>query len=133
MRRLCPSARSVGRAVLPDHRLTFPRRCGEWGGGVASVEPMPGEQVEGVLFEVDTAALEALDAYEEVHLGYYRRAVVTVAAPDGEREAWVYLATAEPDGPFPPSPAYCEALVTGLESVGASTDYVTQVRRLARP
>ena len=128
MKRRCPSHRVVGRATLPGHRLVFPVRSGgDWGGGVAGIEPCdaPDATVHGVLFEVDDADLAALDRYEAVAEGMYRRERVTVHLEDGgATESWTYYATPDPTGPSPPSRRYLNAILAGARHHGLPGSYV---------
>jgi gamma-glutamylcyclotransferase (GGCT)/AIG2-like uncharacterized protein YtfP len=52
----------------------------------------PDDRVDGdLLLGLQPADLAVLDEYEDVDDGLYRREVVTVETPDGDRTAWVYL------------------------------------------
>lgn len=87
MRRHGGAARALGAAVLEGFAL---RERGH-----ADVEPVPGERVHGVLWELDAAALRALDAYEDVPAYYVRIEVpVRLAGGGGERLAICYRMTA---------------------------------------
>ncbi|MDP8242885.1 MAG: gamma-glutamylcyclotransferase family protein [Candidatus Hinthialibacter antarcticus] len=56
--------------VLEDHDFIFECR------GLANIVPTPGASVEGVLYEISTDAIDALDAYVGVDdLKYYRKPV----------------------------------------------------------
>lgn len=58
MKKRCPRHRKVGHAVLAGYRWIITTR------GYASVVPSPGDEVEGVLFEVSPTDEEALDGFE---------------------------------------------------------------------
>ncbi len=122
--RLCPTARAVSGARLADHRLTFPLRCASWGGAVASIEPSPAAEVWGVLWEVDGDSLAALDAYEEVAEGMYRRVRVEVESNGGRRPCWSYVARPDEVAPGPPSRRYMAALIGGARHFGLPEQYV---------
>ena len=120
MKRRCPSFAArptvVGRAALPGYRLVYPVMShGDWGGGVAGIEPgQDGEAVHGVVYDVDDAALAALDIYEDVAGGLYRRETVSVRLEDGRAcDCITYVAIAEPGGPFRPSRRYVDAIRRG--------------------
>ena len=66
----CPAAVPTAKATLPDHRLVFRT----W----ADVEPRPGHSVPGVLWTITSACEAALDLYEDVSGGLYRRLTVPV-------------------------------------------------------
>lgn len=65
----CPSVKFVCRALLPDYRLTFPRysrnnRC--W---TASVEQADGQQVWGVVYDIDRRDIGSLNQQEGYRSG----------------------------------------------------------------
>lgn len=80
-----------------------------------------GEQVAGELYEVDDAALAAMDRLERVgELDGYRREAIAVVGPDGIHEAFAYL---KPAG----------QLVPGEPRVGPLAEYTPEHARLYRP
>lgn len=129
MRERCTGARPVGAARLAGHRLVFTRDAPGWGGGVASIEPAPGDEVWGVLWEITPADEEALDEYEGVAVGAYRKARVAVERGTDAREALVYVAN--PRAGKPPSRRYLAALVRGAASHGLPAPYVARLRGLS--
>jgi len=84
MRSRCPGARNPVIAVLDDHDWLLNRR------GVATVEPAPGRQVHGVLWDVSADDLAALDRWEGVPR-YYRRSTMAVRTSTGTVDAEVYI------------------------------------------
>lgn len=126
MRKRCPGAQVVGRAVLADHRLSFPRRASDWqNGGVAGIQPATGERVEGVVYEISDAAAAALDEYAGVGEGEYRRGMVEVELAGGRRlEALTYFAEPEPGGPFTPSAPYVQTLLAGAREHGLAEEWM---------
>ncbi len=132
MAKRCPGALALGAATLEGHRLVFPRRCSAWGGGgVAGLAPDTGTSVEGVLWSVNDDHLDALDGYEGVDDGEYRRDRITVSRIDGQSvEAWVYFAAAERGGPFRPTTAYVATMETGAEEHGLSAQWVDTIAGL---
>ena len=106
----CPAALPLGRAALPDHRLVFRL----W----ADVTPRPGMSVAGGLWRITPACLTALDAYEDVADGLYRR-VVAAVRPEGAHdpvEALIYRMTATQEAP--PEPGYLATLLVGCRDFG---------------
>lgn len=61
----CPKARPIGRTQLKDHRLVFR--------GVADIEWSEGDHVECGLWWITKDCEKALDRYEGVGSGLYRR------------------------------------------------------------
>lgn len=129
MRDRAPGARARGPARLAGYRLTFTRDSPGWGGGVGHVEPSPGDEVWGVLWEITDADLASLDEYEGVSVGAYVRRAMMVRHGDVEVEAVAYLAV--PRGYKPPSKRYVRALVRGAEAHGLPAAYVQHLRALA--
>lgn len=123
-----PGARPLGAARLGDHRLTFTRDSPGWGGGVGHAEPAPGEEIWGVLWEITPADERALDDYEGVGAGAYRKVTAPVEHAGERVEALVYLAN--PRGSKPPSRRYVGALVRGAEAHGLPAAYVQRLRSL---
>jgi gamma-glutamylcyclotransferase (GGCT)/AIG2-like uncharacterized protein YtfP len=82
----CPDAVALGAARLEHHRFFVARA------GYASVEPRRGAAVHGALWRVSARDLVALDAYENVAGGLYRRAILPVRHGNARRRAIVYLA-----------------------------------------
>ena len=90
LRARTPSAISVGRARLPDHVLRW-HKLGRDGSGKCDIEPTDacGETVWGVLYQVDLADKEALDAVEGLGVGYDEYAV-RVQTDNDVRDALAY-------------------------------------------
>lgn len=111
------------KALLPDAERSFGGWSDRWGGGVATVVPRRGKQVQGSLAFLTAAELAALDTFERTDPkdpystnGVYRRQDVTVLVGDKlqtPQEAVVYVMT---DAPWhaPPSRPYLEACYTNV-------------------
>jgi len=84
MRSRCPGANDPLNAVLDDHDWLLNRR------GVATLEPAPGREVHGVLWDVTADDLAALDRWEGVPR-YYRRSTMAVRTNAGSVDAEVYI------------------------------------------
>ena len=109
----CPRALCLGAARLPDYRLAFDAWSDRRGGLVADVLPAPGSAVWGVLWRVTGEHVAALDRYEGVARGQYRRANVRVQSPAGETvEAFAYVIRA-PGEEGPTTEGYRAILLEG--------------------
>ena len=106
----CPAAVPLGRAALFGHALVFR----SW----ADVEPRAGAAVAGGLWRVTPACRAALDDYEDVAGGLYRRVLLPVRpeGTEGNVEALVYRMTAPHRSP--PEPAYLDAILAGCRDFG---------------
>jgi gamma-glutamylcyclotransferase (GGCT)/AIG2-like uncharacterized protein YtfP len=128
---LPPGARCLGVALLPAHRLELNRRSIRWGGGVVDVVPAAGEQVRGVLYELDEAAVEALDRKEGEGIAY-RRAEVEVEHGGEARAAQTYaVIRKEPDVP-PATPEYAELVLRGARERGLPQEWLAVLDSVLR-
>ena len=120
---IAPEARFLGPAVLADFRLALTRRSIRWGGGVVDVVPAAGQQVRGVLYELDEAAVETLDRKEGAGIAY-RRAEVEVEHGGEARAAQTYaVIRKEPDAP-PATPEYAELVLRGARERGLPQEWL---------
>ena len=134
MRSRCPESRTVGLALLRDHKLTFPLRSEHWGGGAAGVAHAHGGTVWGVLYELSDSDLASLDGYEGWkgpgdHHNLYDRELVTVelTRPDDGSvprrvRATTYLARTL--NPTPPSRRYLDTLLKGARHHRLPPEYI---------
>ncbi|MEQ9454746.1 MAG: gamma-glutamylcyclotransferase family protein [Phycisphaeraceae bacterium] len=126
----CPGHHVHARGFVRGYRLTFPRDCVSWAGGVASIEPVEGCEVWGVLYDLTADHLETLDLYEGVAEGDYWRETIDVVLDGGRTvPAIVYIAAADEGGPTPPSRQYLEAIVRGAQSHGLPSDYIAGLQK----
>jgi gamma-glutamylcyclotransferase len=130
----CPSARLVGAARLPDHRLAFSIESkNTWHGGVADIRPAPGDHVWGALWVIDGADSRELDDQEGVFRDppAYGRVTVEVETPAGDRVRCRSYQVVSPDPKgFAPSPAFRETIVRGARAVGLPAEYVARLEAL---
>lgn len=86
MRRLCGwHARLLGSARLPDFEIGLDTR------GYANIRPKTGEQVWGVLFEIDQDGLTMLDKFEGYPEVFNRQEVVVLDENNIEYKCQVYI------------------------------------------
>jgi gamma-glutamylcyclotransferase (GGCT)/AIG2-like uncharacterized protein YtfP len=91
----------------------------------ASIAPQKGEEVEGVLWEVNDKMLETLDTFEGVSRNHYTRELLDVSDKTGAvYKAYVYIA--HPDASLKtgetgrPTKEYLERIVSGARDFGLS-------------
>lgn len=120
MARRCPDATNPRPATLTDHDWLINQR------GVATVEPLRGIQVHGVLWEVSNRDLATLDSAEGVPVRY-RRDRLTVHTGDGPADAWVYIDHRVETGA--PRPGYLERVIDGALHHGLPHRWVEFLRR----
>lgn len=121
MRVRCPGAELIGPARLDGYRYLVNQR------GVATVVPLEGSRVHGLVWELDDHHEAELDRYEGVAGGFYRRErlVVTAAHRDAV-DALVYVAADESPGAARPD--YQELIVAAAEREGLPAPYLAELR-----
>jgi gamma-glutamylcyclotransferase (GGCT)/AIG2-like uncharacterized protein YtfP len=122
MRRRCPGAAALGTARLSGWRYLIAQ-------GYGSVTRASGRSVFGVLWRLTPRDLAALNIFESLDSGLYRRAMLTVQAGAGARRVLVYVARRR--GRDRPMPGYQERLVAAAEDWRLPARYVAELRRLA--
>ena len=122
MQARCPDARVAGRAVLRDHRFVVTRD------GYASVTAVPGDVVHGLLWRISPRDLAALNAYENVDAGLFRRVLLPVQAHGRSAKALVYIGRG--GAPGRARAGYMELVATAAREAGLPSDYVAGLERL---
>ena len=121
MRARCAGAQEIGVGRLQDHRFIIMQN------GYASVLRAPGAVVHGLVWRITPRDLAALNAYESVDSGLYRRATLPVAIGDKTARALVYLGGEEREGR--PRPGHVELVVDAARECGLPDDYVASLER----
>lgn len=120
----CPGAAVVALAVLRGHRFIFNAR------GYGTVVPDASADVHGVLWTIEPGDERALDQYEAVAEGLYRKERRTVAVSEGERQrtvdALVYVATDSRQGV--PLIGHLEQILVGAAALGLPEPYITELK-----
>jgi gamma-glutamylcyclotransferase (GGCT)/AIG2-like uncharacterized protein YtfP len=119
----CPGASVVDRAVLRRHRFIFNAR------GYGTVVPDASADVHGVLWTIDLSDERALDEYEAVAAGLYRKERRTVAVSEGERravDALIYIAS--DSRPGVPLIGHLQQILSGAEAHCLPEPYITELR-----
>ncbi|WP_052848799.1 gamma-glutamylcyclotransferase [Streptomyces avicenniae] len=112
---------------LTGWRLTFGGEEMGWEGALATLVESPASDVFVALYDLAPADEEAMDRWEGVGLGIYRRTRVRVHTLDGDETAWAYVLNAYEGGL--PSARYLGELADAAESAGAPHDYVMELRK----
>ena len=121
MLRRCPGACAVGPARLDHWGFVVTRD------GYASIVQRPGGVVHGVLWRLSARDLAALNAYESLDSGLYRRRMLAVSR-DGRRvRAVVYLAREARAGR--PKPGYQALVVAAARAWDLPAAYVRGLER----
>ena len=123
MRQRCPGAQMIGTATLRRHRFII------MANGYASVVPASSSEVHGILWRVTPRDLVALDAYEDVAGGLYRRVMRPVIHNSTTVTALVYSGCEPREGA--PRRGYMELVLRSAREAGLPGDYVEGLERLA--
>jgi hypothetical protein len=110
MKRRCPKAKKVGRLILPNAKLVFR--------GVADVIWAPKSRCPGGLWEITRKCEAALDRYEGVASGLYRKEYLTVRLAKGGEPQQVLVYLMNSDGVMPPWEEYIDTIAQGYRDFG---------------
>lgn len=122
MQRRCGAATPLGPAVLRGWRYVIAQ-------GYGSVAPAAGMCVFGVLWRLTPRDLAALNAFESLDSGLYRRAMLTVETSGQRARALVYVGRRR--GRCRPMPGYQERLVAAAQEWRLPPHYIAELARLA--
>lgn len=120
MAQRCPRSAALGPARLDHHRFII------MADGYATVIPASGAVVHGLLWDVPPDDLPALDDFEEVEAGLYRRTTLPITVGERDRHAAAYLAASVTPGV--PCPGYMEAVLAAAEACGLPAPYRAELR-----
>lgn len=123
MRERCPDAERVGLAMLHQHRFVI------MANGYASVMPNAAAHVHGVLWRISPRDLAALDDYEDVAGGLYRKEMLPVTHDDRSVSALVYLGVETREGD--PRKGYMELVIEAARENGLPDQYFEALARHA--
>ncbi len=126
MARLAPASPVHASGWLTNWRLTFAGEQIGWDGSLVTVVEDQGHQVFVMIYDVPTQDERALDAWEGVDLGLWRKLRVRVDTMEGQVLAWLYVIDDYEGGL--PSAHYLETVATAAEVAGAPHDYVQGIR-----
>ncbi|MEW9614405.1 gamma-glutamylcyclotransferase family protein [Shinella sp. S4-D37] len=130
LRQRSPSARATAVARLEGWTLSFHKRSKD-GSGKASIAPSEEQDatVYGVLYELDSSDLEALDRFEGYGSGYDRRSIDVTIITTGETvTAMTYLASEEAIDPsLSPYDWYLKLIIAGAKEHSLPESYVEEL------
>ncbi len=123
-----PHSPARGTGWLGGWRLTFGGEDLGWEGSLATVVEDEGSTsaVFVALYDISEPDEEALDEWEGLDLGLYRKIKVRIAALAGDVTAWLYVLDAYEGGL--PSARYLGLIAEAAEAAGAPGDYVSELR-----
>jgi gamma-glutamylcyclotransferase (GGCT)/AIG2-like uncharacterized protein YtfP len=122
MTRRCPRSRAVGPARLMRHRLAVMRE------GWLTVVRDARENVHGLLWDIALSDVAALDRFESVGTGLYRKILQSVATPGGPKRALVYVGANA--GPGIADSAYIEGVIAAASALNLPATVIAALVRL---
>ena len=121
----CPLSRPLGRGRLPRHRILVMAE------GFASIAPDPRANVHGVLWDLALRDVRALDQFEDVSRGLYKKVQLPVLRePFGSARALVYVG--HWTRPGAPAPEYLADVIAAARHWALPAGYVALLESLAR-
>src|SRR4051812_5024523 len=124
MRARCPAAVALGPARLSGWRYVI-------ASGYGSLAPASGATAFGVLWRLSARDLAALNIFESLDSGLYRRAALTVDLDGRRARALVYVG--RPGGRPRPMPGYQERVIAAATEWRLPARYIAELTRLAPP
>src|SRR5436309_12966263 len=122
MQARCPTAAALGPARLTGWRYVI-------ASGYGSIAPAAGATVFGVLWRLSPRDLAALNIFESLDSGLYRRVALTVERDGRPARALVYVGRR---GGLPrPMPGYQERVIAAAAAWRLPPRYIAPLRRLA--
>lgn len=122
MSRTAPDAVMMSQATLDGHRVAIGQA------GYGTLIPDDQAVVHGVLWQLTEQDEAALDGFEAIDEGVYRKDLVTVRTPATDHVAMVYLAIDPTPGVA--SPDYVRQVVAAAQAAGLPDDYVGALAQL---
>ena len=117
----CPTARALGPAMLEGYRFIITRD------GYASVIPASGATVHGVLWRLKPRDLAALNAYESLATGLYRRRMLPVRCGGTRTPALVYIGRGRTRGR--PRPGHLSVIIAAARGWQLPDAYVRSIEQ----
>jgi gamma-glutamylcyclotransferase (GGCT)/AIG2-like uncharacterized protein YtfP len=123
MAKRCPQAKPLGLAMIDGYRFTI------GAGGYACLARAPGNCVHGVLWQITPRDLAALDAYESIDTGLYRRAILPVRFGGRTTRALLYLGRRPGQGR--PRRNYLQSVIAAARDWKLPPGYIARLERCA--
>lgn len=130
MRKYCPTAEPLGLARLPGYRLGFETYIVNSTEGGCNLEKAVGQETWGVLYEVTSQELKALDLAAGLDKGYYEKIDVRVIAEGDQEVPAITYVIPQPGGPFHPSSAYTQPILVGARALQLPGEYITNLEKI---
>lgn len=135
MKNHCPSAQFVGMALLKDYDFDFTRKSKNRGCGVMDIVKVDGEQVWGVVYQIDELDIVKLDQSEGYTPGREKNAyqrIECIVYEDGDLEkpitSMTYEVVEKAAATILPNQEYKALIVNGAGYWRLPDNYITRLR-----
>lgn len=123
------SAKPLSVGTLRHHKLAFHKVSTKDGSGKCDIVASAGDDVMGVLFEIDSFEKPRLDRFEGLGYGYDEKEV-QILTDDGQSVyAFTYYATTI-DSALKPFTWYIRHMFEGAKEAGLPQDYVAKLEKV---
>jgi hypothetical protein len=129
MHSVCPSAKAIAVARLPDHEMRF-AKCSDPEHGGCTLAHVDGAETWGVHYEMSDANMAALDASAGIAEGRWARKPVTVYTSDGQMIETVTYHIPNSSGPHAPTESYVGPIHKGAKALGLPEHYRKRLREI---
>jgi len=117
MAALCPAARALTAAALPNYRLVFSGWQRRWRGGTAAIVASTGDRVRGGVYEISEADQRKLDRAVGYPAARQRLPVIVFDRDDRSYSAFTYVPKGRVEE-APPGAEYIALLQQGIRDWG---------------
>jgi cation transport regulator ChaC len=119
----CPNAVLKGVGVLKDYCFDLDSK------GYATIRPLPGSSVQGIIWKVFNSDVEALDRYEGVEIDCYSKEYLPVTMEGDTKEMLVYISNRERfNGKLKSHDEYMNKVIDAAEFHGLDKEYISSLR-----
>ncbi|XP_028140754.2 gamma-glutamylcyclotransferase isoform X1 [Diabrotica virgifera virgifera] len=140
MHRSNPNAVRYGKGVLKDYTLDMGTYGHFWKGCGANIVQSPGDKVWGALWQLKDEDFVNLDRQESVHKNVYKRIIVQIETPEGQKLNAIAYQNVKQFERFDltnlpterrPSPAYMDVIIKGAQETGLPIDYINFLKTIS--
>uniref|UniRef100_A0A6P7FWE0 gamma-glutamylcyclotransferase n=1 Tax=Diabrotica virgifera virgifera TaxID=50390 RepID=A0A6P7FWE0_DIAVI len=140
MHRSNPNAVRYGKGVLKDYTLDMGTYGNFWKGCGANIVQSPGDKVWGALWQLKDEDFVNLDRQESVHKNVYKRIIVQIETPEGQKLNAIAYQNVKQFERFDltnlpterrPSPAYMDVIIKGAQETGLPIDYINFLKTIS--
>ena len=124
---LLPSAKFMMKGYLPNYEVQWRIWSDEYGGGISSIVEVPGQIVQGAIYECSQEDLEKLDYIPGLYVPHYKRETFMVLGEDGAWYSVEVYRLRVLSGPFPPARGYVEGMYEGARQIDLTPDYLKKI------